>query len=104
MSSPVSVYKFEYELGKDLNLWNVYIGAFDQTQALEHLQKTVNQPIRVVSSTMVCRVDDLSKEVRENVVKAFNINNQSNENIHSEKIDNSKQTRTRQMKIRGNKK
>lgn len=44
---------------------------FSNEEAYKHLTKTVKSQIRITSSTMVCRLDDLSGEVRQNVITAF---------------------------------
>jgi len=67
----VSVYRFEYEIEPNMNPWNACIAAFSNEEAYRHLAKTVNKPIRVTSSTLVCRLDDLSAEIRSNVIQAF---------------------------------
>lgn len=67
----VSVYRFEYEIEPNMNPWNACIAAFSNEEAYRHLAKTVNKPIRITSSTLVCRLDDLSAEIRANVVQAF---------------------------------
>ena len=75
----VSVYRFEYEILPNLNPWNVFIAAFSNEEAYKHLTKTVKSQIRITSSTMVCRLDDLSGEVRQNVITAF-LNTQKGDN------------------------
>lgn len=67
----VNVYRFEYEILPNLNPWSVFIAAFSNEEAYRHLTKTVKSQIRITSSTMVCRLDDLSSEVRQNVITAF---------------------------------
>lgn len=71
MANSVNVYRFEYEILPSLNPWNVFIAAFSNEEAYKHLTKTVKSQIRITSSTMVCRLDDLSGEVRQNVITAF---------------------------------
>lgn len=71
MGQEVSVYRFEYEILPNMNPWNVYLASFNPAEAAAHLQKVVNKPIRITSTTLVCRLDDLSGEVRNNVVQAF---------------------------------
>jgi hypothetical protein len=68
---PVSVFRFEYEILPDMNQWNVFLVAFNQMEAQNHLMKTIKKPIRILTATMVCRIDDLSAEIRNNVVTAF---------------------------------
>ncbi len=67
----VNVYRFEYEILPNLNPWSVFIAAFSNEEAYKHLTRTVKSQIRITSSTMVCRLDDLSNEVRQNVITAF---------------------------------
>lgn len=67
----VSVFRIDYELMPNMNQWTVYIAAFSNEEAYKHLCNTVNKPLRVTSTTMVCRLDDLSKEIRQNVINAF---------------------------------
>ncbi len=67
----VNVYRFEYEILPNLNPWSVFIAAFSNEEAYKHLTRTVKSQIRITSSTMVCRLDDLSAEVRQNVITAF---------------------------------
>lgn len=71
MAQSVSVFRFEYEILPNMNPWNVFIAAFSHEEAYIHLQKIVAKPIRITSSTMVCRLDDLSSGIRDNVVQAF---------------------------------
>lgn len=71
MAQSVSVFRFEYEILPNMNPWNVFIAAFSHEEAQLHLQKIVAKPIRITSSTMVCRLDDLSNGIRNNVVQAF---------------------------------
>ncbi len=87
----VSVFRIDYELMPNMNPWTVYIAAFSNDEAYAHLCKTVNKPLRVTSTTLVCRLDDLSKEIRQNVINAFlnskgkNVNEkQSNEETNHE--------------------
>lgn len=70
-SKAVNVYRFEYEILPSFSQWSAYIAAFTPDEAEAHLAKTVNQPLRVSATTHVCRLDDLSAEIRANVISAF---------------------------------
>jgi hypothetical protein len=71
MAENPAVFRFEYEILPDLNQWNVFIVAFNQMEAQNHLIRTVKKPLRINTATMMCRVDDLSEEIRKNVVTSF---------------------------------
>lgn len=71
MGKSVSVYRFEYEIGVTMNPWNVCIAAFSAEEAVHHLQKTVKSPIKITSSALVCRLDDVSGAIRQNIIQAF---------------------------------
>jgi hypothetical protein len=85
MAQQVSVYRFEYEIEPNMNAWNACIAAFSNEEAYRHLAKTVNKPIRLTSSTLVCRLDDLSAEIRANVVQAF-LNKQAGQAVKKEDV------------------
>lgn len=70
-SKAVNVYRFEYEILPSFSQWSAYIAAFTPDEAEAHLAKTVNQPLKVSATTHVCRLDDLSAEIRANVISAF---------------------------------
>jgi len=82
----VSVFRFEYEISPNMNQWNVFIAAFTHEEAYNHLQKTINKPIRITSSTMVCRLDDVSDGIRQNVIQAFLGKQGKNKPIAEDKI------------------
>jgi hypothetical protein len=67
----VNVYRFEYEILPNFNPWNVYIAAFTNEEAVIHLQTIVKKPINITSSTHICRLDDISGVVRQNVVTSW---------------------------------
>ena len=92
----VSVYRFEYEL-QNGNPWNVNIAAFTAMEAQEHLLKTLNKPIKITSSTMLCRLDDLSGELRMNVVNAF-MKTQAGSAKKEKKIETSEQIEEKKIK------
>ena len=69
--SPVSIFRFEYEIQPSGNPWNVFIAAFNAQEAQNHLLRTLNKPIKITASTMISRLDDMSAEVRNNVINAF---------------------------------
>ncbi len=72
-TQPVSVYRFDYEIinAASISNWSAVIAAFNMGEAQKHLEKAVAKPIRILSSTMVSRLDDLSLELRQNVIDAF---------------------------------
>lgn len=82
-NNTVSVFRFEYEILPNMNPWNVFIAAFNHQEAHQHLQKTVNKPIRITSSTMVCRLDDVAQGVRQNIISAF-LNTTTGKNVTTE--------------------
>jgi hypothetical protein len=67
----VSVFRIEYEMVPSLNPWIAFIAAFTHEEAHKHLSNVVNKPIRITASGLACRLDDLSTEVRQNVIDAF---------------------------------
>lgn len=67
----VNVYRIEYEILPSLNPWVAFIAAFGHEEANRHLQAVVGKPIRITSTGMHSRLDDISAEVRMNVVNAF---------------------------------
>jgi len=89
----VCVYRIEYEILPSLNPWVAFIASFTHEEAHKHLQRVVNKPIRITSSGMQCRLDDLSLEVRQNVIDAFQAKQGK---IQSEKDVNAKLVETKE--------
>lgn len=67
----VQVFRIEYEIIPSMNQWTTFIAGFTHEEAVKRLQQIVKKPIRITASGMQCRLDDLSTEVRQNVVNAF---------------------------------
>ncbi len=74
----VNVYKFEYELIPSMNSWTAFIAASTADEALNHLTKVLNKQYRVLSNGVVCRLDDVSTQVRMNIIESFMSQNKSN--------------------------
>lgn len=70
----VCCYRYEYEIisqKETISNWTAFIAAFSSEEAQRHLQKIVGKPMRILTSGMQCRVDDVSSEVRQNIINAY---------------------------------
>ena len=67
----VNCFRIEYEILPAMNQWTTFIAAFSHEEAVKQLRRIVKKEIRITASGMQCRLDDLSVEVRQNVINAF---------------------------------
>ena len=67
MSRSVNVFLMEYEKLPKMDSWQTYIGAYSHEEAVKQLYRRVGNNIHVYSSGIVCRLDDLSFEVRDSL-------------------------------------
>lgn len=61
-------YRVEYEMGENGSNWVCFIASFDHQSAINHLVQMIRKPIRVNVTGLQCRVDNISDEIRRNVV------------------------------------
>ena len=66
--SPVCVYKIEYEILPSMTSWTAFVAAFSHEEAVAHVMRTVGKPVHIMASGLQSRLDDLSTEVRRNVI------------------------------------
>ena len=71
--SSVSVFRLEYEIQPSMSAWTAFVAAFSHEEAVAHIMRTVSKPVNIVSSGLQCRLDDLSSEVRHNVIMRWNM-------------------------------
>jgi hypothetical protein len=71
--SGYSVYRINYEIEGDTKMaeWTCFIGAASHEEAVNHLVKTLNKNIKINTSGMQCRLDDVSMSIRSSVVKRY---------------------------------
>jgi hypothetical protein len=71
--SMFSVFRINYEIQGDkaMSEWTCFIGAASHEDALNHLAETIGKPFRVITSGMQCRLDDVTKILRSNVIKRY---------------------------------
>jgi hypothetical protein len=73
--SPInaSCFRIEYEMGEQGNNWVAFIGAYSHDEAISHLVNTLGKTIRVNVTGMQCKIDDISDELRGNVIMRWNM-------------------------------
>lgn len=65
----VSIYKIEYVLGREREVWVAYMCAFSQEEALQHLSKTIKRPIANINFvSRESRVDAITDPVRDLII------------------------------------
>lgn len=67
----VSCFRIEYEIIPSMNSWVAFIAAFSHEEAYRHLQRVVGKPMKITASGMVNRLDDVSMEVRQNIINTY---------------------------------
>lgn len=90
----VVVIRIEYEILPSMNNWIAFVAAFSHEEAVAHLQKVIGKPIRITASGAQCRLDDLSTQVRQNVVNAYLSSNPGGVGVVKNSVEDDRPTNT----------
>ena len=64
----INVFRFDYTMQKNSEDWTAFVAAYSHEEAQRYLIKTVGQ-VRINSSGSECRLDAISDEIRDSILK-----------------------------------
>lgn len=91
MKKVISVYKIEYEMGENNSLsnWSVFIAGHDQKEVITFLGKFLGKnKIRINSIGLECRLDAITNEIKNDILKNDKIKNDTSLKSDKKKVSN----------------